>query len=133
MGVLPFGAERRVIGDMEREVELDDMLEALRDQLRAAQRQRDLASDRFDTILHQVPRGLPNPDSTELVRQASREYRRMQQELVNALERLNEYLVHGKIPAEIEARSRRDLADIENRELVDSELVDNEVVHKKTG
>ena len=82
-------------------MEPDPILRVLREELEGAQRRRDAASERFDEMIRQVPSGIPYPDSTFRIKQASREYTRTLQELQGALLRINDYLTHGKIPPEL--------------------------------
>jgi hypothetical protein len=84
------------------------ILEALSDDLRAAQQRRDEASARFAEIIKDVPSGIPHPDGTARIHQASQKYSLAQKEAMEALVRLNNFLVHGTIPYEIGRKSVRE-------------------------
>jgi hypothetical protein len=81
-------------GIMERE----RIIRLLRAQLAASQDRRDQAAKRFDEMMREVPSGIPHPDGTERIRQISNEYGRTQAEASAAFGRLNDFLIHGKIP-----------------------------------
>jgi len=83
-------------------VEPDPILRALHEELEGAQRRREAASECFDKIIRQAPSGIPYPDSTFRIHQASREYTRALQSVQSALVKMNDYLAHGKIPPELE-------------------------------
>jgi len=74
----------------------------LRAELAVAQHQRDAAATRFTEIMCEVPSGIPSPDGPERIRQVSREYGETQAKATAALLRLNDFMVHGKIPPHLE-------------------------------
>jgi hypothetical protein len=74
------------------------ILEVLNSDLRAAQQRRDEASAQFSEIMKNVPSGIPHPDGTDRIHQASQKYSQAQKEAMDALVRLNKFLAHGTIP-----------------------------------
>jgi pseudouridine-5'-phosphate glycosidase len=93
----------------------DQILYALQAELEAAKQNRDAVSQRFDEIISHVPSGIPYPDSVERIRQASREYSSAQQAIVVALNRINEFLVDGKITEPERKPDAKETADPPNR------------------
>jgi len=51
-----------------------------------------------------VPSGIPHPDGTDRIHQASREYSQAQKEAMGSLVRLNQFLVHATIPEDVEGK-----------------------------
>ena len=82
------------------------ILQVLRGDIDAASQRRDVASERFDAIIREVRKGIPHPDHKDFIRLASLEYTRTQQEVTDALVKLNEYLIDGMVPADLEARRK---------------------------
>ena len=78
------------------------ILQILHQDLKIARQQRDKAFAHFDDTLHQVPSGIPYPDGEERIRWASRVFSDAQLGLSDALARLNDYLVDGKVPPGLE-------------------------------
>jgi hypothetical protein len=87
-------------------MERERILRVLRAELAAAQHRRDEAAGRFDQIIRDVPSGIPHPDGTERIKQASGEYGRTQSEALAAFARLNDFLIHGKIPPHLTASKK---------------------------
>jgi hypothetical protein len=75
----------------------EKILQELQDDLAAAKTRRDLAARLVGRAVHEV-----TPDAIDRVRQASCEYGRAQDEVVVALNRLNNYLAHGTVPAKLQ-------------------------------
>jgi len=82
-------------------MERERILRTLRAELAAAQHRRNEAAQLFGEVIRDVPSGLPIPDGAERIRSASRNYRRTQIEAVSAFVRLNEFIIHGTIPAKL--------------------------------
>jgi hypothetical protein len=74
------------------------ILLALRQELQAARKRAETASAHFDVVLKNVPSGVPYPDSTRRIQKASSEYARTQRAALDALMRLNDFLIHGTVP-----------------------------------
>ncbi len=74
----------------------------LRDELAKATAQAKIASDKFDAILQEVPSGLPHPDGTQRIHNASRQYSVARQDVMIAMQRLNNFVVHGVVPDDLE-------------------------------
>ena len=75
--------------------------QALHQDLRIAHEKRDRASARLNEVMNDIPSGIPSPDGTDRIRQASQQSRDAQKEVMDALTRLNNFLIHGTIPAEM--------------------------------
>ena len=74
------------------------ILEILRRELKIAKKRSVEASTHFTEMIHQAPSGIPYPDGTERIHRASRDYSHSQDRLRDALARMNDYLLQGKIP-----------------------------------
>lgn len=79
-------------------MERERILRTLRAELAAAQHRRDDAAARFNEMISEVPSNIPHPDGVERIRQISGEYGRTQAEATAAFGRLNDFLIHGKVP-----------------------------------
>jgi hypothetical protein len=77
------------------------ILKRLREDVKGAEQRRDTASERFHEIMSQVPSGIPHPDNTLRIQQASREFSTTRQEVLSAISKLNDYLAHGKVPPDL--------------------------------
>jgi hypothetical protein len=73
----------------------------LRGDLEAAQKRRSTASERFDRLIGEIPSGVPDPNRSNQIHQASREYRQAHKEVLDAFVRLNNYLIHGTVPPDL--------------------------------
>jgi hypothetical protein len=80
----------------------ESILLVLRQELEAARKRAEIASTHFDEVLKHVPSGVPYPDSTRRIQKASSEYARTQRVALDALMRLNEFLIHGTVPPGLE-------------------------------
>ena len=78
------------------------IVQALRAELDAAIERCDAASAYFEEVVRLVPGGISRPDRLERTWHASREYTRARQQVLAATGRLNEYLLHGTVPLELE-------------------------------
>jgi len=85
-------------------MERERILRMLRAELAAAQHRRDEASERFDEMIREVPSGIPHPDGSERIRHVASEYGRTQAAATAAFGRLNDFLIHGKIPPDLERK-----------------------------
>jgi hypothetical protein len=63
------------------------------------------ASDAFEAIVADVPSGLPHPDGTQRIHNASRKLSTARQEMMRAHERLHDFLSHGIIPEDLKQGS----------------------------
>jgi hypothetical protein len=92
---------------MSRPPEMDrEILQLFRDGLDAAQERRAAASQRFDEVIRQTRSGIPHPEGAERLRLVSGQYGRAMQEVTDALNRMNGYLIYGTIPPDLEARRK---------------------------
>jgi hypothetical protein len=69
-----------------------------------ADERREVASDRFNAILDDIPSGIPTPDGADRIRQASEDYSRAQKESFEALTQLNHFTVHRVVSPEMERK-----------------------------
>jgi hypothetical protein len=74
------------------------ILHRLEEDVAKARRRRNQAAAHFDEVISGTPSGIPQPDSTERLRIASKEYTLALEAVKNALKRQNDYLVHGVAP-----------------------------------
>ena len=80
----------------------ESILRILRQDLQAALQRRESASAQFDEATAPAPSGLPYPDNVHQIQMASREYCKARTAVLNATTRLNEFLIHGTVPRELE-------------------------------
>jgi hypothetical protein len=78
------------------------IIETLKERVRVARAHRDLTSSAFDQVLKSVPSGIPHPDGTERVRQASQKWAHAQNALTEAVWELNEFTMRGVVPRDLE-------------------------------
>jgi hypothetical protein len=100
-------------------MEYQQILHALQAELEAARQIREAASKRFDEIIAHVPSGVPYPDSVERIRQASREYCSAQQAVMLAMNRLNDFLVHGTVTGSEQKPAAKETDDPSDRKTGD--------------
>ena len=86
---------------MERETDLERIRIILEQEFLEALQRRDFASSRFHDVTQDTPTGLPHPDGTQRVYNASREYSAALQELSRALRRLTDFREHGAVPEDL--------------------------------
>ena len=63
------------------------------------------ASDAFEAIVADVPSGLPHPDGTQRIHNASRKLSAARQEMMRAHQRLHDFLSRGIIPEDLKKTS----------------------------
>jgi len=59
------------------------------------------ASDAFDSVISQTPSGLPHPDGTQRIRNASHELDIARKEMMKAHTRLNDFVERGILPEDL--------------------------------
>jgi hypothetical protein len=74
----------------------------LKEQLDKADQQAKIASEKFDAIIREVPTGIPHPDGVKRIHNASREYSAARQSVMIAMHRLNDLVVYGIVPDDLE-------------------------------
>ena len=62
------------------------------------------AADEFDTVIGQFPSGLPHPDGSQLIQNASCKLIAARKNMGRAHSRLNDFLDRGIIPADLAKR-----------------------------
>ena len=83
----------------------DNALKILREQLAKAAEESRAASERFNAVVNESPSGLSNPDGSQRVHKASREYSAVRLKLMRAMERLNNLIVKDAIPDDVKSMS----------------------------
>jgi hypothetical protein len=84
----------------------DEVAEILRARLVTAQQRRNEASERFDLVIRDVPSGFPRPDGARRIQHASNEYRFALDAVLTAFRSLNEFLLHGTVPEDLDLTKR---------------------------
>jgi hypothetical protein len=69
--------------------------------LEEANERADDASDVFLAITGEIPSGLPHPDGTQRIHNASRELNAAREALMKAHNRLNDFLIEGNVPDDL--------------------------------
>jgi hypothetical protein len=59
------------------------------------------ASDEFNSLLGAIPSGVPHPDGTQRIHQASRRLSAARKDMIRAHSRLNDFLSRGVVPEEL--------------------------------
>ena len=57
-----------------------------------------VARNRFDDIINEIPSGIPHPDGALRIHRAGAEVRRCELNHAVATKRLHDYLIHGSVP-----------------------------------
>ena len=76
----------------------------LEDAFDAAQQRRIEASKRFTEVMDDIPSGIPQPDGTDRIKMASREYKDSREAASAAMKRLSDFMIRGIIPDELERK-----------------------------
>ena len=61
------------------------------------------ASEQFNVIMGDIPSAIPSPDSSLLLRQASRDLSEARKDMLRAHSRLNDFLNRGVIPEDLKS------------------------------
>jgi hypothetical protein len=78
------------------------VLKVLQQDLDAAITRSKAATAAFDIVSSEIPSGLPHPDGTQRIHNASREVTVARMEMLRAHHRLNDYLNAGVVPEDLE-------------------------------
>ncbi len=65
-----------------------------------------VASREFDLVMGQTPSGLPQPDGSQRIQNASRQLSKARKGMMTAHNRLNDFLTHGIVPEDVKRRGR---------------------------
>ena len=79
----------------------EDVLTILRKDVAKARALADSASAHFDTVIKESPSGLPHPDGSLRIRNASIEYSATQTRLRYAIKRLHAFMMDGTVPEDL--------------------------------
>jgi hypothetical protein len=79
----------------------EEVLVILRRDFTTAQTRAEIAGQHFNEIIKEVPSGLPHPDGTQRIRNASAEYATARKTLMLALSRLSDFVAEGTIPDDL--------------------------------
>jgi len=82
----------------------EQVRQALHQEVRSANERREHALQWFSQVINDIPSGIPSPDGTDRIRQASRAYSHARKALSDAVTKLNNFLVHGTIPPGLERK-----------------------------
>jgi hypothetical protein len=79
-----------------------DIRSALLQALLGATAAMDEASREFDdTIIHRIPSGLPHPDGSQRIKNASAKLSVAREQMMKAHHRLNDFIEHGTVPEDL--------------------------------
>jgi hypothetical protein len=62
------------------------------------------ASESFQSVMSEMPSGVPHPDGVQRIHNASRELTAARKEMMTAHSRLNDFLSRGIVPADLKKR-----------------------------
>ena len=88
----------------------ESILRILRQDLRAASKRAAIASAHFDEVVTIIPTGAPYRHNVHEIQNASREYIEARKAALEALMRLNDFLIHGTVPPGLEKEQEPHLA-----------------------
>jgi hypothetical protein len=63
------------------------------------------ANEAFNKVLGQVPSGLPHPDGSQRIRNASSKLDAARKEMMSSHKRLNDFIEHGIVPEDLKPGS----------------------------
>ena len=73
----------------------------LRDEFEAAKRRMNICSQKFNEVIRDIPSGLPHPDGTQRISNASRELVDAREKLAVAISRLNDFVTREIVPEDL--------------------------------
>ena len=85
-------------------VESQEIRQVLQGAFDAAQQRLIEASKRFTEVMDDIPSGIPHPDGTDRIHQASRECKDSREAASAAMKRLSDFMIGGIIPPELERK-----------------------------
>lgn len=78
-----------------------EVLNVLKQDLQAAAERSKAATAAFDAVMNEIPSGIPHPDGTRRIHNASREVTVARMEMLRAHHRLNDFLNAGVVPDDL--------------------------------
>ena len=88
----------------------------LEDAFDAARQRRIEASKRFTEVMDDIPSGIPHPDGTDRIHQASREFKDSREAASAAMKRLSDFMIRGIIPDDLDRKPMaKETADPEKK------------------
>ena len=85
-------------------VEPEAVTQILQDDVTRAKQQLDDANRAFDDVIREVPSMLPHPDGVQRIQNVSRDLALSHDKLNEAVERLNNFMLHGTIPQDLQSK-----------------------------
>jgi len=85
-------------------VEREEIMKILQDDVTCAKQQLDDANRAFDGVIREVPSMLPHPDGVQRIKNVSRDLALSHDKLNEAVERLNNFMLHGTIPQDLQSK-----------------------------
>jgi hypothetical protein len=87
------------------ETEHERIRKILRDDFDAALKERDTASEAFDTVIHEIPSGFPHPDGAQRIKNTSHALSAAREKMSVAMIRLREFEKLGIIPEDLKRKT----------------------------
>lgn len=75
--------------------------DVLKEEFEAAKRHMNLASQRFNEVVRDIPSGLPHPDGTQRIQNVGRELADAREKLAAAIARLNDFVSREIVPEDL--------------------------------
>ena len=88
-------------------MEREEIMKILQDDVTCAKQQSDDANRAFDDVIREVPSMLPHPDGVQRIKNVSRDLALSHNKLNEAVERLNDFMLHGTIPQDLQRKSSK--------------------------
>lgn len=82
----------------------EEVMQVLQDDVTSAKQQLDDANRSFDDVIREVPSMLPHPDGVQRIKSVSRDLALSRDKLNEAVERLNNFMLHGTIPHDLQKK-----------------------------
>ena len=85
-------------------VDLQEARQLLEEAFNEAQQRRIEASKRYTEVMNDIPSGIPQPDGTDRIRAASREYKASREAATEAMKRLSDLMIRGIVPNDLDRK-----------------------------
>lgn len=85
-------------------MEREPILKILHDDVTYARKQLDGATQAFDDVVREVPSMLPHSDGIQRIKNVSRDLTLSRDKLNEAVARLNDFVLHGTIPHDLQKK-----------------------------
>jgi len=82
-------------------MDLKSIHEHLQSEFETAKRRMNVASQKFNEVVRDIPSGLPHPDGAQRIHNVGRDLADAREKLAGAIARLNEFVSRGVVPEDL--------------------------------